>query len=151
VPPLERPFATIARGVTELGPGDALNLRHGVYVEPVVIASKHGKAEEPIVIRAHDAEAVYVDGSLVEFRGLNNDDWVPANTVDDEAVEDEYVSATTFAGDLVNRGAFLDRNPYTRLVTYSNINDLRAENETFHKIVNENEPRPGRRSFPQQP
>jgi hypothetical protein len=140
---LKRPFATIARGVAELGPGDALTLRQGVYVGPVEIASKHGTVTEPIIIRAFAGETAYIDGSLVEFRGLNNDDWVPASTVDEEAVEDEYVSATTFAGDPVNRGAFLDRNPYTRLVTYSNINDLRAENETFDRIVDENDPRPG--------
>lgn len=58
------------------------------------------------------------------------------------AVEGEYISAMTFTEDVVNRGAFLDRNPYTRLVTYSNLNDLRAANETFDRIGGD-DPRPG--------
>jgi len=140
---LERPFATIAKGIAELGPGDILNLRHGVYLEPVDIAGKHGNADEPIIIRSYQDEAAYIDGSVAEFRRPNNDDWLPASTVDENAVADEYVSTTTFTDDLVNRGAFLDRNPYTRLVTYSRINDLRADNETFEQIFDENDPRPG--------
>ena len=31
---LEQPFATIGRGITKLGPGDVLNLRHGLFIEP---------------------------------------------------------------------------------------------------------------------
>jgi hypothetical protein len=62
--------------------------------------------------------------------------------VDPAAAPDEYVSAMTFADDVVNRGAFLDRNPYTRLITYSNLNDLRAVNETFDAIGT-GDPRPG--------
>jgi hypothetical protein len=140
---LEQPFATIARGVAELGPGDVLNLRHGVYVEPVDIAGKHGTADDPIVIRSYRGEEAYIDGSLAEFRRPNSDDWVLAGTVDGDARDDEYVSARAFTEEAVNRGAFLDRNPYTRLVTYSNINDLRADNETFDQIVDENDPRHG--------
>jgi hypothetical protein len=139
----ELPFLSIARGVAELGPGDILNLRHGVYLEPVDIAGKHGTADEPIVIRSYPGEAAYIDGGVAEFRRPDNDDWLPAGTLDPDAVADEYVSAMTFADDLVNRGAFLDRNPYTRLVTYSQLNDLRADNETFDKIFDENDPRPG--------
>ncbi len=140
---LERPFATIAKGVAELGPGDILNLRHGIYVGPVNITGKHGTADDPIVIRSYPGEHAYMDGTVDEFRRANNDDWILARTLDEDAVDDEYVSAMTFTDDLVNRGAFLDRNPYTRLVTYSNLNDLRAKNETFEKIVDENDPRPG--------
>ena len=75
---LERPFATIARGVAELQAGDILNLRHGVYLEPVDIAAKHGTADDPIVIRSYRGEEAYIDGSLVEFRRPNNDDWILA-------------------------------------------------------------------------
>ncbi|MGH8932033.1 MAG: right-handed parallel beta-helix repeat-containing protein [Egibacteraceae bacterium] len=123
--------------------GDVLNLRHGIYVGPVNIAGKHGTADDPIVIRSFPGEHAYIDGTLDEFRRPSNDDWIPASSLHEEAVDDEYVSAMTFTDDLVNRGAFLDRNPYTRLVTYSNINDLRADNETFEQIFDENDPRPG--------
>ena len=40
----------------------------------------------------------------------------------------------------VNRGAFLDLTPYTRLITYSKLNDLRSENETFEKITDSPNP-----------
>jgi hypothetical protein len=140
---LDQPFRTVGRGVSVLVAGDVLNLRHGVYVESVDIAGKHGTADNPIVVRSYPGETAHIDGTVDEFRGSNNDDWMPARQFDDEAVDDEYVSAMTFTDDLVNRGAFLDRSPYTRLVTYSNINDLRADNETFDQIVDENDPRPG--------
>ena len=48
------------------------------------------------------------------------------------AHEDEYVSVQTFTTQV--RGAFIDRDPYTRLVKYSNVNDFRADNETWEKI-----------------
>ena len=139
----DRPFRTVGKGVGVLLAGDVLNLRHGIYVGPVNIAGKHGTADDPIVIRSYPGEHAYIDGTLTEFRRPNNDDWIPANSLHVEAVDDEYVSAMTFADDLVNRGAFLDRNPYTRLVTYSNINDLRADNETFDQIFDGSDPRPG--------
>ncbi|MDQ3762577.1 MAG: DUF1565 domain-containing protein [Actinomycetota bacterium] len=140
---LERPFATIAKGVAGLGSGDILNLRDGIYIEPVNIAGKHGRADDPIVIRSYPGEHASIDGSVEEFRRPNNDDWIVARTFDENAVDEEYVSTRTFTDDPVNRGAFLDRNPYTRLVTYSNINDLRADNETFDQIFDKNDPRPG--------
>jgi hypothetical protein len=139
----DRPFRTVGRGVTALLAGDVLNLRRGVYVESVNIVGKHGTADDPIVIRSYPGEHAYIDGALTEFRRPNNEDWIPARSRYEEAVDDEYVSAMMFTYDLVNRGAFLDRNPYTRLVTYSNLNDLRADNETFDKIFDENDPRPG--------
>jgi hypothetical protein len=140
---LERPFRTVGRGIRDLAQGDVLNLHQGVYVESVDIANKHGTAAAPIVIRSFPGEHAFLDGSVLNFRKANNEDWVPAQQLDAAGVDEEYVSAATFTEDPVNRGAFLDRNPYTRLVTYSNINDLRASNETFEHIFDENDPRPG--------
>jgi hypothetical protein len=136
-----KPFRTIAKGVSVLVAGDILNLRHAVYVEPVVVAGKNGTAAQPIVIRAYPGEAAYIDGSVPEFRRPNNTDWEPASLYDPEAHPDEYVSVTTFT-DFI-RGVFLDRNPYTRLITYSKLKDLRANNETFAKITDPSDPRPG--------
>jgi hypothetical protein len=52
----------------------------------------------------------------------------------------EYVWTSPFlaAGDdkesnTVTRGAFLDRHPYTRLITCSQLEDLRAQNQVFNK------------------
>lgn len=139
----DRPFRTVGKGVSMLLAGDVLNLRQGIYVGPVTITNKHGTADDPIVMRSYPGEHAYIDGTLEEFRRPSNDDWIPASSLDEAAVDDEYVSAMTFTDDLVNRGAFRDRNPYTRLVSYSNINDLRADNETFEQIFDENDPRPG--------
>lgn len=138
----DRPFRTAGQGISVLLAGDVLNLRQGVYVGPVSIAGKHGTAANPIVIRSYPGEAAYLDGSFPGFRQRGNADWVPGRQLDPQAVDDEYISAAAFAEDLVNRGAFGDRNPYTRLVTYSRLEDLRAANETFDRIAGA-DPRPG--------
>jgi hypothetical protein len=135
---LDKAFRTIAKGVSVLKAGDVLNLRHGVYIEPVDIAGKAG----PIVIRSYPGEHAYIDGSLPQFRKNNNSDWVRAVLVDPTAHPDEYISVEMFTQEFVNRGAFLDRNPYTRLITYSKLEDLRATNQTFDKL-NAADPRPG--------
>jgi hypothetical protein len=137
-------FRTIAKGASILQPGDTLNLRQGIYVETVDIAAKHGTATQPIVIRSYPGEHAYIDGSLPQFRVLNNTDWEPASRYDPKALRDEFVSKEAFSqgvtneDKVVNRGAFLDRNPYTRLITYANLNDFRANNETFEKIQDTN-------------
>src|SRR5687768_5483798 len=125
---ITRPFRTIAKGVSVLKAGDILNLRGGVYVESVDIARKLGTPTDNILIRSYPGEQAYIDGSLPQFRTLNNADWEPARQFDQNAREDEYVSKEVFSEGLtnedkvVNRGAFLARTPYTRLITYSNLN-----------------------------
>jgi hypothetical protein len=138
---ITQPFRTIAKGVSVVQAGDVLSLRQGVYVEPVVITAKHGTATQPIVIRSYPGEDVSIDGSLPEFRALDNQDWEPAALYDPDAHPDEYVSVTKVASFI--RGAFLDRDPYTRLITYSKLDDLRATNETFDRITDPSDPRPG--------
>jgi hypothetical protein len=138
---LDQPFRTIAKGVSVLQAGDILNLRRGIYVEPVSVQGKHGTAANPIVIRSYPGEAAYIDGSVAAFRQGNNHDWEPASLYDPNAHPDEYVSVPLFADHI--RGAFADRNPYTRLITYSRLEDLRASNETFEAITDPTDPRPG--------
>jgi hypothetical protein len=140
---LDRPFRTIGRGVTELGPGDVLSIRHGVYVESVDIAAKKGTVDAPIVIRSLPGERAIVDGTVDDFRRRDNSDWLPGHEIDTNAAEDEYVSARAFTEDAVNRGAFLDRNPYTRVITYSRLEDLRAGNQTFERLDVPDPLRPG--------
>jgi hypothetical protein len=135
------PFRTIAKGMSLLQPGDVLNLRRGVYVEPVVVAGKHGTPAQPILIRSYPGEHAYVNGSVSPFRQLPNTDWEPASRHDAHAHPEEYVSVAVFT-DFI-RGAFLDRTPYTRLIKYSRLEDLRAANETFEKITDPDDPRPG--------
>lgn len=138
---ITQPFRTIAKGVSVVQAGDVLSLRKGGYVEPVVIAAKHGTAAQPIVIRSYSGEHASIEGSLPEFRTLNNQDWEPASLYDPDAHPDEYVSVTKLASFI--RGAFLDGKRYIRLITYSKLDDLRAANETFDRITAAGDPRPG--------
>lgn len=137
------PFATVARGVSELGPGDILTLREGSYIQEqnLDINGVQGTQAAPIVIRSFPGEHATIDGMVETL------DWVPATGPD--AHPDEYVSVQTFTGPI--RGAFVDSNPYTRLAQYGNLNDFRADNETFQKIpcpnstgaCGDSDPRPG--------
>jgi hypothetical protein len=130
---LGEPFRTITHGVSALHEGDILYLRHGTYLEQVNIANKKN-----IVIRSYPGEHACIDGSLEEFRMVNSGKWELASLSDPDAHPEEYISTGTFPkapNDPVNRGAFLDYLPYTRLITYMNLNDLRLPNETFEQIT----------------
>jgi hypothetical protein len=127
-----QPFLTINHAVKALHEGDTLYLRHGMYLEQVNITNKKN-----IVIRSYPGEHACIDGSLKDFRVMNNDQWELASLSDPKAHPEEYISKQTFLNtpnNPVNRGAFLDTHPYTRLITYMNINDLRSDNETFEQI-----------------
>lgn len=130
----DRPFRTIRKGISTLTPGDVLHLREGNYVALVKIKNLHGSQEKPIVIRSYKKEHATIDGCVLNFRLADNDEWEPALPHDPEAHRDEFVSCAKFdmaPTNRVNRGAFLGREPYTRLITYSRLEDLRAENQTF--------------------
>jgi hypothetical protein len=132
------PFLTIAKGISVLTPGDELNLREGNYVELVKIKGLHGSQANPIVIRSCEEEHATIDGSVFNFRLADNNDWKPALPDDPNAHTDEFVSCATFDTDRehrMNRGAFLDREPYTRLITHQRLEDLRAENQTFEGAI----------------
>ena len=139
----EAPFRTIARGLQGIGPGDVLTLRQGIYVEPVNILAKRGTSTAPIEISSAPGERAIIDGTLGAFRRAGNTDWRPAIDVDRDAKPDEFVSTQAFPGDPVNHGAFIDRNPYTRLITYARLKDLRADNQTFERLPGEDPLRPG--------
>ena len=160
---ISQPFQSISRGVDALmEEGDTLNLREGVYVEHVEIKEKNGVSSNNIVIRSHSGEHAIIDGCVKQFREVDNDDWEEEALFDasmSTALPDtsihlvDYVSRDAFGvdrdtdasdeekddedkDDLVNRGAFLnlDDSTYTRLITYSRLEDLRANNQTFDQI-----------------
>lgn len=132
---IEQPLGTVQEGVDRLEPGDVLVLRGGSYAEDVSLAGVRGTSEAPVVIRAHEDETVSIDGAEpvdvtgapAGFRTAAAGEWVPAEGPD--AHPDEFVSVRTFPldreQDLVDHGAFLDREPYTRLVTYSRRTSVR--------------------------
>jgi hypothetical protein len=144
---VEAPFRTIRRGVDALqGPGDVLFLRGGSYAENVRLADKIGSSTDPISIRAYGRERVTIDGeeprdtngASARFRIGANDEWKLAIEEHPDAHPAEYVSVRSFAaGDdalAIRHGAFMDRDPYTRLITYSRLEDLRATNQTFGRL-----------------
>ena len=145
---LAKPFRTIAKGISVLTAGDVLSLRDGNYVESVEVKGKHGSETHPIIIQSNAGEHATIDGTVLQFRRTNNDDWEPASLRDPDADDDEFVSRDSFVlkfpedKDRVNRGAFLDREPYTRLITYSRLEDFRADNQTFDTLLL-SDPRPG--------
>jgi uncharacterized protein DUF1565 len=144
----EQPFRTIRHAISKLEAGDVLNLRGGNYVETLKINNLHGSPERPIVIRSFGQEHATIDGCVPQFRSADNDDWEPAQRHDPAALADEFVSSATFAPDeknRMNRGAFLDREPYTRLITHSRLEDLRATNQTFQSRLPLGDDRPGPR------
>lgn len=142
---LDHPFRTIRKGISKLGAGDILSLRQGIYIEPVRINNKNGTPNENIVIRSFPGERACIDGCFPQFCIPNHGNWRLASLDDPQAHPDEFISTEIFTEEPVNRGAFLDRDHYTRLVTYSTLNDLRSDNETFDFItdLSQHDPRPG--------
>jgi hypothetical protein len=113
------PFRTVTRGVAALQAGDTLSIRGGVYIEHVSIIDK-----VRIVIQSFPGEQAVIDGARADFRGVPNDLWRQGEVDGEYVTHDPYPAGTKY-------GAFLGPAQYTRLITYSNINDLRADNQTF--------------------
>ncbi|RYD66959.1 MAG: hypothetical protein EOP83_03840 [Verrucomicrobiaceae bacterium] len=60
-----QPWKTFAHAVPLLSAGDTLHLHAGVYPERLMLSSKSGTAEAPIVIRAHESEVAAIDGGTL--------------------------------------------------------------------------------------
>ena len=118
-----RPFATVTRAVSALAPGDTLFLRGGTYVERVTIENLDASAA-PVVIQSFPGEHATIDGTVDDFRATPNRDWVAGKH------PDEFVSVRRYPPE-TDHGAFLDRSPYTRLITYWTYHDLVARNQRF--------------------
>jgi hypothetical protein len=89
----ERPWRTIAHGVTKLKPGDALVLRGGTYYEHVV-AELTGTVEKPITIRSYPGELAILDGGLREFFDSPAQAWEPCP----EGAAGEFRSVKSYEG-----------------------------------------------------
>ena len=140
-----QPFLHVQCGVDALSdPGDVLRIHGGTYVESVVVDGKVGgdQAGQEIVIESYDddddEQAVIDSGyddrdaGAVRFREAFNGLW---HLVDPGI--GEYASHLTFQWNHRNtfdRGAFTDFPQYTRLIRYSNVNDLRSVNQTFGRL-----------------
>ena len=58
-----RPYATIARALKAVGPGDVILLEQGVYYESGLILSKSGRPKAPICLSAAKNRKPVIDGS----------------------------------------------------------------------------------------
>jgi hypothetical protein len=137
-----QPFRHVQRGVNALhDPGDVLQIREGVYVESVVVDGlllEDTDNDIPIIIEAFDGEDVVIDAGYeqpdigaIRFRQPSNGLW----HLVDPAIG-EYVSHIPFDRDdegknLFDRAAFIGLPAYTRLIRYSDIHDLRSDNQRF--------------------
>jgi hypothetical protein len=116
-----------------LNPGDVLLLRGGTYVTTATVTGLKAPPGNPIVIRSFPGEHAVLDGATIgEFRVVPNESWEPVG-------DGEFRSRTTFVRsentDERARGSFLERVPrYTRLISYSRIQDLRADNQLFGEL-----------------
>ncbi len=143
---VDRPFRTVGRGVRDLAPGMTLFLREGVYRESVELRKLAGTARAPITIRSYPGEHAAIDASIPIFADSPGRAW--QRSKEPGAHRDEWVSTQTYPAegkDTSSRGAFLDRARYTRLLTYSRIEDLRAANQTWELSMASGDKRPGPR------
>jgi len=119
----------------------------GRYVGPVLVRQKHGSPATPIVIEAAPGESASIDGYVspaADGSASPASQWEPASLHDPNAHPEEYVSTRVFGpSDLVNRGGFLDVASHTRLATYSRLENLRSDNETWEPIYAAGDPRSG--------
>ncbi|HWM88449.1 MAG TPA: hypothetical protein VNO33_21485, partial [Kofleriaceae bacterium] len=140
---MDRPYRTVARGSRDLVAGMTLFLRKGVYRESVELRGMSGTEKAPVQIRSYPGEHAVIDASEPMFADSPGRAWRRAKGRG--AHPDEWVSTQTFPAegkDTSSRGAFLDRPSYTRLLTYSRIEDLRADNQSWDPLDGGDE-RPG--------
>lgn len=115
---VEAPWATIAHGLSQVGPGDELNIRGGFYAENDLSMSTPGTAGEPITIQAYQNETVIIDGGIPDF--LTGQNW----QLYDVAL-DIYRSIGTYTGPYMN--AWLNMENH-HLITYENYGNFASEN-----------------------
>ena len=84
----------------------------------------------PNKVRPFGDGEVFIDSLLPEFlapRAQGRWDAIPPS----QGVAGEYVWSSRFETGRVQKGAFLDMPAHTRLITYGEVADLRAENQTW--------------------
>lgn len=121
-----RPWRTINHALSQLGPGDTLYLRGGIYHEQVYCAVA-GTAEQPITIRSYPDERAIIQGGLPEFFHEPENAWEPCTAPD--AGPQEYRSTKPYRNVRDVLGLFGDS--MIGLQTYWYAEDLRAENELW--------------------
>lgn len=119
---LESPWQTLEYALTQVSPGDVLNLRGGTYYERGITVSTTGTGSAPITIRSYPGERAVIDGGVPFFMDVPNTEW--------ELVNEDlhlYRSRRTFpdASDFV-RAWLVDDD--VQLVEYESAQNLESTN-----------------------
>jgi hypothetical protein len=130
----EAPFCTVAHAVGVLEPGDVLLLSTSAPFPPVAFpATLRGTIDAPITIAAAGPGLAVFDGALAVLARASNDAWEPVpGGHRDEWRTKEILDAPSRTA-LYRYGRFAASG--YRLLTYSRIEDLRATNESIHRVV----------------
>lgn len=139
---IDQPVRTVLRGIELVRTGGVVNLRAGTYREFLTVDGVTPAPPACLVVRSFPGEHATIDGALELFRQVPNQDWEPVPGGHRDEFRSTQVFPVSPAEGEPERAAFVDREPYTRLITYSRIEDFRADNETFAKIPH-SDPRPG--------
>ncbi len=120
---LADPFTSWERALDGVAPGATIFLRGGTYRGGLRLRELHGSVDAPITVRAYPGEAVTI---IAARDGVT---WVPAPG----GASDEWISTAPLgtAADAANRGTLGGQPRFTRLLTYSQLGDLRASNERW--------------------
>ena len=150
---MSRPFRTVQAGVDCVSvPSDRVYIYGGNYTEYVSVVLKNGAPGKRIVIEGEPGitfgPVATIDGSVTKlphttntynFHSPNNQEWVCASA---QTPCKEYISKKPIPKPanltewFFNRAAFVEpvNGRYTRLILYSRLEDLQADNETFEVI-----------------
>lgn len=71
----QEPFATLQHSLSQLGPGDLLYVRAGIYYEDSVVTNIKGTEGAPILIQAYPGEKVVFDASFPDYSQVPNNEW----------------------------------------------------------------------------
>ena len=109
--------------------GLVLNLRaNALYPAFTLPAALHGTPEQPMVIQPWDGDRVVFDGGEARFRQPGAWEPVPGQ-VDEWRTKETFQTAPR---ESVAVGQMMDTR--FRLIKYAEIEDMRAANESFHKV-----------------
>ncbi len=122
----QAPWRSFQHAVDQLGPGDTLLVRGGVYFERDVRIDVAGTAAAPITIQNYPGESPVLDGGYAEFRTKGNSDWELY-----DAGKDLYRSKQTFPNAGAVGGYFGTLNKGWRLVPYESRATLSTDEEDY--------------------
>jgi hypothetical protein len=138
---LASPFHSVANGIKKASAGGGtVFLDGGHFVESVHLTAVSGQdADHPIVVcPSGEGGEVFIDSCLPEFLDPEaGPQWEPVEVLPNgfsgefESVRQYPPAGATAGVGRVNRGAFLDEPVHMRLVGYSELEDLRANNQLW--------------------